>query len=197
MKTLNLIVVIFLSLLLLSCSRSLPPFSIEILLSQEPLQGTIWWNLEIKKSSTSEKNIGQADFQVSENFMYLRLKTPIGTTLGFLVWKKEDPSLIKVYDLYNQELIILFLKDPYFLKDLELLPFYFLGVKENTLDRSFERISIGYRFDKRKKIGTIITKDATFVWQIQNIAPLKEKTWEALFDFEALEKQLIKRSIPL
>lgn len=197
MKTFNLTVVVFLSLLLFSCLRSLPPLYIETLLSQETLQGTIWWDLEIKRSSTFEKNVGQAEFQITEKSVYLRLKTPLGTTLGFLVWKKDDPGLIRVYDLYNRELIILFIKDSSFLKDLELLPFYFLGVKEHTLERSFDRVSVGYRFDKRKKIGTIITKEVTFVWKIQNIEPLKGKTWEAFFDFETLEKQFIKRSIPL
>lgn len=195
MKISNLILVFFLSLLLFSCTRSLPPLSIEILLSQEVFQGTIWWDLEIKKDFTPSKNTGQAEFQISENFIYVRLKTPIGTTLGLLVWKKDDPGLIKVYDLYNQELVLLFINNPSLLQKLETLPFYFLGMKEETLSWSLDKVFVKYQFDKERKVGTILTEEVIFGWKIQSLEPLRGKTWEAFFDLETLEKQLVKRSI--
>lgn len=180
--------------LFFSCSKSVTLISTFSLSSQETLEGKIWWELEIRENSSFKKDAGYADFQINENFLYLRLKTPIGTTLGFLIWKKDQPTVIKVYDLYNQQYIKIHLKSMT-TKELETFPFYFLGKKGEEKSWYLNNLLFKYKFDKSKNKGNIVSEIMFLEWKIYTLQSLEGKTWEALFNFESLEKQFVKKEL--
>jgi len=151
--------------------------------------GNLW--LEVKFFTNNQTKIfsGYADFQASEDFLFLRFKSPLNTTLGYGKWEISSFNLIEIFDFYSKKhYLVTFQKQP----ELKNIPLYFMGLKEKTLRWDFLKTSFEYSFSEEKKEGMISSEVFQLRWKIktlsisQDFKPLLDET-SFLKDFSEVE----------
>jgi len=148
----------------LGCSYKAPPLS--KISPKNVYYGKIWWEITLFTNNETKTLSNYADFQVEEDFLYLRFKSPLNTTLGYGKWETSFYNLIEIFDLYNQKHYFIILEPKPELKDI---PLYFLGLKEKILTWNFLKTSFYYSFSEDKKEGTISSDLFILKWRFKDI----------------------------
>ncbi len=131
------------------CCYKAPPISKKPI--EKVYQGTIWWEITYLTNNQTKTFSGYADFQTGKNFLYLRLKSPINTTLGYGKWEISSFNIIKIFDLYSKKYyLVVFNQYP----ELKNIPLYFLGLKKEK-NWNFLKTSFKYSFINNEKKGFI------------------------------------------
>ncbi len=162
--------IIFLLILLLIFSGcaykktvSLEEFPQEI---KEIFEGSIWWEIIYFSNNETRAINGYGDFQTSKDFLFLKLKSPLSTTLGYGKWISSSPETIEIFDFYNKKhYLVLLNPNP----DLQNIPFYFLGLKEPEKTFYFLKTIFKYSFSQFNKEGTIISDILILKWRFKTI----------------------------
>ncbi|WP_038057924.1 hypothetical protein [Thermodesulfobacterium hydrogeniphilum] len=136
------------------------------------LKGVIWWRVDLFKDRKVKSNAGYANFIVNKNFLYIELKTPMGSSLGLIKWDKNLFDKIKIYDFYHKKLYII--EIPQKFKTYEI-PFYFLGLKERKTEVVFSKIKIFYFFSKKEKKGILSSPYFKLIWIIKKLELAKNE----------------------
>jgi hypothetical protein len=147
------------------CSYKAPPLS--KISAKNVYYGKIWWEITLFTNNETKTLSNYADFQVEEDFLYLRFKSPLNTTLGYGRWETSFYNLIEIFDLYNQKHYLIILEPKAELKDI---PLYFLGLKEKNLTWNFLKTSFNYSFLEDKKEGTISSKLFILKWRFKELS---------------------------
>jgi len=129
--------------------------------------GKIWWEITLFTNNETKTLSNYADFQVKEDFLYLRFKSPLNTTMGYGKWEISFYNLIEIFDLYNQKHYLIILEPKAELKDI---PLYFLGLKEKNLTWNFLKTSFNYSFLEDKKEGTISSNLFILKWRFKELS---------------------------
>lgn len=130
-------------------------------------QGTIWWEITLFTNNETKTISNYADFQVSEELLYLRFKSPFNTTLGYGKWELSLFNFIEIFDLYNQKhYLIVFETNP----ELKNIPSYFFGLKEKKLTWNFLKTSFNYSFSEDKKEGMVSSDFLKLRWRFKNVS---------------------------
>jgi hypothetical protein len=147
--------------------------------------GNLWLEIKTFNKNQTKTFSSYADFQVSEDFLYLRLKSPFNTTLGYGKWEASSFNTIEIFDLYHKKhYLINFQKKP----ELKNIPLYFLGMKEKSLNWDFLKISFKYSFDEAKKEGMIISETFQLRWKIKTL--LISETFKPMLENVSLTDNL-------
>jgi len=151
--------------------------------------GKIWWEITLFTNNETKTLSNYADFQVEEDFLYLRFKSPLNTTLGYGKWETSFFNLIEVFDLYDKKHYLIILEPN---PELKEIPLYFLGLKEKNLTWNFLKTSFHYSFLEDKKEGSISSDLFILKWRFKNLSisedftPMLKDT--SLFkDFQVVE----------
>jgi hypothetical protein len=180
-KFLKIFCLLIFSFFIVSCGRyKVSPVEKIITLSEDKVYtGKIWWKIEIFKKDKIKSNGGYADFQVSQNFLYISLKSPFNSMVALIKWEKEKNSRIDVYDFYNKKHFIIFL--PQNFKN-NLLPFYFLGLKKKEMCYNFFKMKIKYMFLKDKNTGYISCPYFRAMWKIKTLMSAEKRKFKYSID---------------
>ena len=147
------------------CSYKAPPLS--KISTKNVYYGKIWWEITLFTNNKTKTLSNYADFQVKEDFLYLRFKSPLNTTMGYGKWEISFYNLIEIFDLYNQKHYLIILEPKAELKDI---PLYFLGLKEKNLTWNFLKTSFNYSFLEDKKEGTISSNLFILKWRFKELS---------------------------
>jgi len=147
------------------CSYKAPPLS--KISTKNVYYGKIWWEITLFTNNETKTLSNYADFQVKEDFLYLRFKSPLNTTMGYGKWEISFYNLIEIFDLYNQKHYLIILEPKAELKDI---PLYFLGLKEKNLTWNFLKTSFNYSFLEDKKEGTISSNLFILKWRFKELS---------------------------
>jgi hypothetical protein len=147
------------------CSYKAPPLS--KISTKNVYYGKIWWEITLFTNNETKTLSNYADFQVKEDFLYLRFKSPLNTTMGYGKWEISFYNLIEIFDLYNQKHYLIILEPKAELKDI---PLYFLGLKEKNLTWNFLKTSFNYSFLEDKKEGTITSNLFILKWRFKELS---------------------------
>jgi hypothetical protein len=147
------------------CSYKAPPLS--KISTKNVYYGKIWWEITLFTNNETKTLSNYADFQVKEDFLYLRFKSPLNTTMGYGKWEISFYNLIESFDLYNQKHYLIILEPKAELKDI---PLYFLGLKEKNLTWNFLKTSFNYSFLEDKKEGTISSNLFILKWRFKELS---------------------------
>jgi len=153
------------------CSYKAP--SLNKISTKNVYYGKIWWEITLFTNNETKTLSNYADFQVKEDFLYLRFKSPLNTTLGYGKWETSFYNLIEIFDLYNQKHYLIILEPKAELKDI---PLYFLGLKEKILTWDFLKTSFNYSFLEDKKEGTISSNLFILKWRFKELSISEEFT---------------------
>ncbi len=151
-------------------------------------KGLIWWRIDLFKGKKAKLIVGFANFIATNDSLYIKLKTPIGSSLGLIKWNKNLSNKLKIYDFYHQRLYII--KIPKEFKTYEI-PFYFLGLKKTKAEIVFSKFKISYAFSKKKKKGILISPYFRVFWIIKRLEPIKKKTEDFKVSEDKFKKILI------
>lgn len=170
-KILNKFILFLIFFLFFGCSYK--DFPIGELTTKNVYQGSIWWEITLFTNNQTKIISNYADFQVGEDFLYLRFKSPFNTTLGYGKWEVSFFNLIEVFDLYNQKHYFIILETN---PELKNIPLYFLGLKEKNQTWNFLKTSFIYSFEEDKKEGIISSDSLKLRWRFKNVSLTKEFT---------------------
>lgn len=149
------------------CCYKAPPISKKPI--EKVYQGTIWWEITYLTNNQTKTFSGYADFQTGKNFLYLRLKSPINTTLGYGKWEISSFNIIEIFDLYNKKYyLVVFNQHP----ELKNIPLYFLGLKKEK-NWNFLKTSFKYSFINNEKKGFISSHSFSLKWRFKSISSLE------------------------
>ena len=149
------------------CCYKAPPISKKPI--EKVYQGTIWWEITYLTNNQTKTFSGYADFQTGKNFLYLRLKSPINTTLGYGKWEISSFNIIKIFDLYNKKYYLVVLNQH---PELKNIPLYFLGLKKEK-NWNFLKTSFKYSFINNEKKGFISSHSFSLKWRFKSISSLE------------------------
>jgi len=163
--------ILYVSIFLSDCSYkktvSLEEFPKEV---KEIFEGTIWWEIIYFSNNETKAINGYGEFQISKDFLFLRLKSPLSTTLGYGKWTYSSFEIIEIFDFYNKKhYLVLLNQDP----ELQNIPLYFLGLKESEKNFIFLKTTFKYSFSQTDKEGIITSEFFTLKWRFKNIHPVK------------------------
>ncbi len=126
--------------------------------------GKIWIYVKLLNHNQIRTFSGYADFQAGKNFLYLRVKSPFNTTLGYIKWKSSHYNTLEVFDIFHKRHYVIKLPQKLKLKNFS---FYFLGLKEGSLTEKLSKIFFKYHFEKDKKEGNIEIQINSDIFQIK------------------------------
>jgi len=155
--------------------------------------GKMWWKLVIKTKKGIKKYGGKANFQVSDNYLSIKIKTFFGTTAGLLLWEKNNSAQLRLYDFLHKKLYILNTTN----SQLKEIPALFLGKKYKKFLIQFKCFSVSYYFNSTEKKGKIKNQIITFLWKIKTLKREKKLATQNLKKFYEKDEKFKKVVINL
>ncbi len=183
----KLFIILLFCIICFSCAK---PVSLKKPEKVKPFayKGLIWWRIDLFRGKKNRLVVGFANFVVTDHSLYVKLKTPIGSSLGLFKWDEKLPYTIKLYDFYHKRVYIIKVSKK--LKTYEI-PYYFLGLKKSKAEADLSRFKVKYIFYNSNKKGIVSSPYFRIFWVIKRLEPLKEKIPELNIPEEKFERILI------
>jgi len=156
------------------------------LISNQTFYGKIWWKLSFYKENNVQTFGGYADFEISIDYLYIKLKSPFGSTIGLIEWKKDFPREIIFYNLKEKKSFCFTFNTP--LSLFEYLNLYFLGIKNKKAIWYIKKNKFIYSFSFPEKKGKIRSSKFYLEWKIKKIFKTNKQNLKFLaFSFKDFE----------